>query len=234
MRRRYRNPGDVAQAGVLIPVRDLVLILVLLLLLWVGAGRLGGFAVQAADRGEPFTWSRRRVATFAREVAARSMMRVTDLVGWVEPRMPSSVGDDRPILLVAEPGTSRWSMAWLALFLRRHGHRRVMTVDCGPVAVDLAERGNMVDARIAALVRATGGAPIDVVAFAVGGLAVAWSLRHLAGAGHVRRFVTIGTPWQGTKLSVFGGPRTPWEIPPWVAGSGGAGSAPGADGRHLG
>ncbi len=195
-----------------IPLRDLVLLVALVTLAWVGAGRLGGFAVQAVARNEPFRFDAPRMATFWREVVARTALRALSPFGAFEGRMPGPMGDDRPVLLVAEPGSTRHSMAVLALYLRGKGRSRVLTVDCGPIAADLPHRAGFVADHVASFARATGGKPVDVVAFAVGGLAVAWSVRHLEVAPLVHRFVSIGTPWQGTQLAVFGGPRTPWEI----------------------
>ena len=46
----------------------------------------------------------------------------------------------------------------------------------------------------------------------MGGLAAAWAIRHGENTAFVRRFVTIATPWRGTRLAVFDVPHIPYEI----------------------
>jgi len=66
----------------------------------------------------------------------------------------------------------------------------------------LASRMQALGGEALAEAAARGAAEVDLVGFGTGGLVAAWYLRH-HGPAKVRRLITIGTPWRGTKLAVF-------------------------------
>lgn len=105
------------------------------------------------------------------------------------------------MLLVAEVGHGRGAMIGLARFLRRQGHRSVLIAPLR--SGGLKERAQNLDAAVHTLRQAAGPGPIDIVAHGVGGLVAAWWLRHVAGDVGVDHFVTLGTPWHGTRMSAF-------------------------------
>jgi triacylglycerol esterase/lipase EstA (alpha/beta hydrolase family) len=59
------------------------------------------------------------------------------------------------------------------------------------------------------------GGQVDLVGFDRGGLVAAWYAVHLGGEATVRQLVTLGTPWRGTRTSVFrpGGAELRWDNP---------------------
>ena len=168
-----------------------------------------GFCVQAADRNVPFTVDRRTVGMIAREAGARIVLTCLDLALWVTadaPPAPTVVPLDSPrripVLVVPGMNWSTGSLWPLATFLRQRGfsvwatHR---TSRRTPLAVEAAHLARRIDVWCAR----TGVSHVDLVAFSTGGLVAAWYLRNLGGA-RVRRLVTIGTPWRGTRMAVFG------------------------------
>lgn len=167
-----------------------------------------GFCVQAADRNVPFALDRRRVAMLAREAGARIVLILLDLATWIRPDgppapTPTPVGAPRkaPVLIVPGLHWSAGSLWPLATFLRNRGWSVWATPRRG--SAPLAVEAQALAGRIDAWCGRTGVAKVDLVAFSTGGLVAAWYLRH-HGSARVRRLVTIGTPWQGTRMAVFG------------------------------
>ena len=162
-----------------------------------------GFCVKAADRNLPFVFDRRTVAMICREAGARIVLGALDLPSWfLADGPPTPTGTRRiPVLLV--PGLT-WNAGalWpLATFLRQRGYsvwatRR--TSRDAPLAVEAAVLARNLEAWCAR----TGATEVDVVAFSTGGLVAAWYLRNQR-PPRVRRLVTVGTAWQGTRMAVF-------------------------------
>lgn len=168
-----------------------------------------GFCVQAADRNVPFAMDRRTLAMIAREAGARIVLLALDLAhrfrdpGPPDPSAPSSGGARRvPVLLVPGMNWSAGSLWPLATFLRNRGYPVWATPRARPRS-PLAVEAAALSTRVEAWCHRTGAAQVDLVAFSTGGLVAAWYLRNQGGA-RVRRLVTIGTPWQGTRMAVFG------------------------------
>lgn len=176
---------------------------------------LGGWVVLAADRAEPAAFGRRELALHAREAGTRALALVVAPLGWgwAPPRVEGPVDPHRPpILLVPDHRGSRAMLWFLATFLRNRGFGCVWPVNLSPGDRSLSEQAESLAGQVATLRRATGSDRIDIVAHGTGGLAAAWYLRHLDGAANVRRLVTLGTPWTGTRTAVFTGGRIGAEI----------------------
>ncbi len=196
-------------------------LLLLLPLAWFGWMLLVatvGVCVQAADRNQPLSVDARLIALVAREAGARALLGVAGWFTFGRPDpMPSPVSPNRPlrrsppVLLLPGLGWSRASLAPLRTFLVRRGFPWVWAVDRGGVDFPLAAEAEALGHRIEELCRSSGSPSVDVVAFGTGGLVAAWYLRH-HGAARVRRLVTMGTPWQGTRLAVFRGGRAVGEV----------------------
>lgn len=162
-----------------------------------------GFVLQLGERKEPARLDARLIGVFAREVGARALLWI---LGWIAPngRRPpekAGAGDRAPVLLVTD--TPAGGLMFLRTFLERRGWTRVWAVSV-PKGVDLAGQAAWLSRCVEQLRGGSADGRVDVVAFSVGGLAAAWYVRHLEGAEHVRRLVTIGTPWAGTRSAVFG------------------------------
>jgi triacylglycerol lipase len=162
--------------------------------------------VLAADLGVPFRWSSERLATAAREGAARLLNAVVAPLGALG-ASPRPARQERPrvgppILLVPEVGASRATMWLLRRFLVARGHSWVHVA--APLRGEPAAQAEQATRAIAELSGASGRGPVDVIAHGTSGLAFALALRHGALAlGDVRRLVTLGTPWAGTRAAVF-------------------------------
>jgi len=198
-----------ATNGVSISIATYLLIGPMLLLAFTLALSFGGFAILAADRGTPVAWSAKVVSVYVREALARCLIILMSPLGWTNPG-PSlwSVGASTevkrtPVLLLPGYGTNRSCLAPLCLFLANRGWTWLWAVNLGRRDRSLSDHAAEIGKQVDQLRRRTGAAKIDIVAFSMGGLVAAWYLRHLDGDQHIRRLVTIGTPWRGTRLAVF-------------------------------
>lgn len=179
------------------------------LLVATGLVAFGGFVVQAVERGEPAQPTVRGASLFAREACARALFVALRPLAPILAFQRQGAGDS--VLLIAGEGTPSVSLVFLAQFLHRRGWSvEIMGLQGDrPLSEHAAEVGRVIEARH----RST-GRPSNVVGFSLGGLAAAWYVRRLEGVAHVRRLVTIGTPWAGTKAAVFGRTRVSREVLP--------------------
>jgi triacylglycerol lipase len=177
---------------------------VILLTMLLGAAALAslrGFAVHEVDRQRRMPWTATRHAVLARETVARVLFLVTRPLGWGEPRA-WRVEHGVPVVLVPDPGVGRAALLLLRQFLRNQGFDAwILSFPRGEQS--LAERADSLDERLTHLMTTAEVDRVDLVAFGVGGLVAAWFVRHRDQGRRVRRLVTLGTPWRGTRLAVF-------------------------------
>lgn len=161
-------------------------------------------------RGARPQWTLAAVGRIYREWAASVLMMPVLLTGVLKspgPRPSSCEGPGTPcppVLLVHGYDMNRRCWALLATWLRRRGWRWVWAVNHQPARAELPQLAAQLGVRIQALKAVTGADQIDVVAHSMGGVVAAWYAAKLDGAQHIRRLVTIGTPWQGTRMAVLG------------------------------
>ena len=169
-----------------------------------------GIAVQATDRNEALVIDARLVGLAAREAGARMVLAALGLVAFGRSRPAAApvvagrlVVRTPPVLLVPGATWNRASLWPLRTFLVQRGFPWVWAIDRGgrdrTLATEAAELARAVDE----LARTAGTEKVDLVAFSTGGLVAAWYLRH-HGSDRVRRLITLGTPWKGTRMAVFG------------------------------
>jgi triacylglycerol esterase/lipase EstA (alpha/beta hydrolase family) len=170
-----------------------------------------GFAVQAADRNEPVMITTPVLARIAREALARTLLRT---LGWFAlgraaplyvPRPGETSHRARrlpPVVLVPGMTWNRASLWPLSIFLGRRGWRWVFPVDRQDRGGPLAVEAEALAVHVQRVLAESGAPAVDMVAFSTGGLVAAWLLRHHPGVP-VRRLVTIGTAWNGTRMAVF-------------------------------
>ncbi|MBX2803819.1 MAG: hypothetical protein KTR31_39450 [Myxococcales bacterium] len=178
--------------------------------MWTHTVALVGWAVQTAESGS-VRLEAKVLAAVVREACARALLRLMTPLGWSQPAPrpahPRGVSERRaaPVLLVPGRTWSRASLLFLRQFLVQRGWRWVWPVNRGRGANGgLAQEAELLARRIRELRSVSGAQQIDIVGFSVGGLVAAWVLRHHPEArASVRRLVTVGTPWRGTKLAVF-------------------------------
>ncbi len=136
-------------------------------------------------------------------------------VGARDPSTPPPVASTLPpVLLVPGYGLHRRCFLFLSLYLRRRGWGRVWAVDNRPWAGPVQAMAHELGLRVEELCDASGSDQVDIVAHSMGGLVAAWYLQHLGGARRVRRLVTLGTPWAGSRMAIFGPFRQALDLEP--------------------
>jgi pimeloyl-ACP methyl ester carboxylesterase len=139
----------------------------------------------------------------AREWAMMLWVLPALLVGLYQPPPPrGSSGARPPVLLVHGYGLNRVCFVLLERFLERRGFV-VWSVNHHPRHGSVPEMARSLVRRIEALKEATGAAQVDVVGHSMGGVVTAWAAARLEAAADIRRLVTIGTPWRGTRFALF-------------------------------
>ena len=170
----------------------------------------GGFLVLTADRGSPARFGVPELATYVRDGMARF---VFIMLHPLRMRMggPRAMGPAPhdgfntrlPVLIVPTIGYNRSTLVFLRSFLVRRGWTHIWDINHQAGRLTLADHAEDLDKRVQELCRFCSSDRVDIVAHGLGGLIVAWYLRHRDGAARVRRLVTLGTPWQGSRMSVF-------------------------------
>jgi len=116
-----------------------------------------------------------------------------------------------PVLLVPGYGGATTGLDVLGAALRSDG-RFVRVVDLGTASLgDLQDQAGLVKAAVDDVLRSTGSASVDVVAFSAGGIAVRLWATGDGGAAIARRIVTLSTPHHGTEQSAI--PKAPGPTP---------------------
>jgi pimeloyl-ACP methyl ester carboxylesterase len=186
------------------PTDALVFLLAALLLVTVAAS-WPGFVVQAVDRQIRVPWTRDRLAALSREAALRALFVALRPFGRWWPLPPPALArraDRSAVLLVPDPDWGRISMLFLGATLAHRGHP-IEVMAWGGAEPTLPRCADELAAALARLAAQDGRERVDVVAFDYGGVIAGWAARHLPEGGRIRRLVTIGTPWHGTKMAVF-------------------------------
>lgn len=119
-------------------------------------------------------------------------------------QLPSPGTAAPPVLLVPGYALNRASFYWLALFLRRRGWRWVWGINNRPTSRPVPIYAHHLAEQVEALCLASSSDQVDLVAHSMGGLVAAWYIQHLGGDRRVRRVVSLGTPWAGSRIAVFG------------------------------
>jgi len=179
-----------------------------LLLVAMHTSAIVGFAVGAAERGERVVIDRVTFALLVREGMTRALLFALNPLGLGQ-SPPSPAGEPAdtahrpPVILLPGYGHNRSSLRFLRTFLVQRGWTWVWPVNVATREAGLADMAAELGRRVEELRRVTGATQVDLVGQSLGGLVAAWYVRHLGGDQHVRRLVTLGTPWRGTKLAVF-------------------------------
>ncbi|MEC7946005.1 MAG: alpha/beta fold hydrolase, partial [Myxococcota bacterium] len=128
------------------------------------------------------------------------------------PEFPSE--ERIPVLLVPGFGLNRGSMFMLALYLRRCGWRWVHAINHRPRNTTVPLLARNLAHEIEETCAAAGVEKVDVIGHSMGGIVAAFYINELNGRARVRRLVTLGTPWAGTRAWVFGWRREARDLAP--------------------
>ncbi|MDG1479683.1 MAG: alpha/beta fold hydrolase [Myxococcota bacterium] len=120
------------------------------------------------------------------------------------PRRPITAGPAQPpVLLVPGYGLHRISFIPMAAYLRRRQNRWVWAVNNPSWRDDIAAFSCALENAVEQMRQQSGSAEVDIIGHSMGGIVAAHYI-NTSGAGIVRRLVTLGTPWRGTRMHIFG------------------------------
>ena len=185
-----------------------------------------GYGWLAVERGEPVRPPRADVSWLFREIAAHAMTGVTMLMGWwptspVRKRRqrdlaeaPASDAVRNPVLLVHGYALNRGCWTFLQTYLHTRGWEWVWAINHRPRSSPIPVYAKRLGRAIERLRDETGAEQVDLVCHSMGGIVAAYALKEFGYAPHVRRVVTLGTPWAGTKTHVFAWLREGYDMAP--------------------
>jgi len=180
----------------------------------------------AMANSTPMRVNRAGLSWFFRESAAHVLVIGSLAFGWwpTSPEQkhrqrdladkPSHRGTRRPVLLVHGYGLNRGGFGFLRTYLHTRGFEWVWAVNHRPNSSPIPVFAKRLGRAIERLKAETGAESIDIVAHSMGGLVAAYALQEFGYAPHVRRLITLGTPWAGTKTFVFGFRREAVDLAP--------------------
>lgn len=177
---------------------------------------LAGTAVNQVDRGQVFRFSRVQIGCFFREWGAWLLMPPLMALGIPTAPVPRSRTPPtrNPVILVPGYALNRGTMALLAAFLRRRGWTHVHSINNRPRSTSLPVYARHLSQVVDELRRATGATKVDLVGHSMGGIISAFYVNRMGGAEFVGRIVTMGTPWRGTQMHVWGWRRQARDLRP--------------------
>ena len=121
----------------------------------------------------------------------------------VRRRAVSAPAEPRPpVLLVPGYSLNRSSLQAVARYLHKCGWDWVHVVNNAPFDVPIDTYAAHLAREAQVLQAASGATEVDIVAHSMGGIVAATYIKQHGGAGTVRRLVTLGTPWAGSRLWV--------------------------------
>jgi pimeloyl-ACP methyl ester carboxylesterase len=165
-----------------------------------------GACLLAVERGQQVRWTREGVSLFFRDWAIRGLRLPLCIFGlWDAPVRENVLGNHLvPVILVPGFGLNRGILLPMQTWFRRRGWRWVVALNHRPSSGTIPSFAERLAREVERLCERTGAPKVDIVAHSMGGLVAGWYLGQLKGAARVRRLVTLGTPFSGTRTWVFG------------------------------
>ena len=114
--------------------------------------------------------------------------------------------DRPPVLLVHGFMGTRGALFLLESRLRADGFH-VFSINLGTLNIqDIRKSAFQIHLAVEKIMAATGGRvrKIDIIGHSMGGLIALYYLKYMGGDEHVRKLVTLGTPYKGTWISLLG------------------------------
>lgn len=179
---------------------------------------VGGTAINLVIRGVRPPWSREWLSAILREWMAMALVPWLLLLGALElppaRATPTSGLRHPPVILVPGYGLNRGTFIFLAIYLRRRGWPWVWGLNNRPHSASVETYVDRLAQRVQQVLAATGATRVDLVGHSMGGAIAALYIHERGGAEHVRRLVTLGTPWRGTAIHVLGMRRQARDLAP--------------------
>jgi triacylglycerol lipase len=174
-----------------------------------------GYAWMALERGEPLRPTATDISWFAREIGATALIFGLMPFGWwpssptrkrrqrdiAEAPDPAAIRN--PVLLVHGYSLNRACFTFLKTYLHTRGWEWVWAANHRPRSSPIPVFAKRLGRTIERLKDATGADKVDLVCHSMGGVVAAYALKEYGYSEHVRRVITLGTPWAGTKTYVF-------------------------------
>jgi triacylglycerol lipase len=188
-----------------------------------------GSCVLAMERGQPMKPSRDGLSWFFREWAAHALILPLLLTGAfpTRPRVypvgpDMAEGESRggarlPVLLVHGYGLNRACWRFAQTYLHTRGWPWVWGINHRPWSRPIPVYAERLSGAVDRLLAASGADQVDLVAHSMGGIISAWYMARLGGGTKVRRLITLGTPWSGTRTHVFALRREARDLAPGSA-----------------
>ena len=185
-----------------------------------------GYGWLAIERGQPVRPDRAEISWLFREIAAHAMTGFLLLTGWwptspTQKRRQRDLADApnasavrKPVLLVHGYGLNRGCWTFLATYLHTRGWEWVWAINHRPRSSPIPVFAKRLGRSIERLKDETGADQVDLVCHSMGGIVAAYALKEFGYAHHVRRIITLGTPWRGTKTHVFSWLREGHDLAP--------------------
>ncbi len=167
---------------------------------------LCGMAVNVTDRGRHWEPSLAEIGAWLREWAAHLVILPLFPFGMIDrpPRPAPNLGRPQvPVLLVHGFAMNASCFFPLAWWLQRKGWVWAHSINHRPFSSPIPVFARNLAGHVEALKKASGAAQIDIVAHSMGGVVAAYFINQMQGDKDVRRLITVGTPWRGTKMSVW-------------------------------
>jgi len=174
-----------------------------------------GYAWMLLERGETARFSAVDFSWFAREIAATALIICLMPFGWW-PSSPSrkhktqDLADTpdtdaprHPVLLVHGYGLNRACFSFLKTYLHTRGLEWIWAINHRPRSSSIPVFAKQLGRAIERLKEASGADRVALVCHSMGGVIAAYALKEYGYGEHVRRVITLGTPWKGTKTFVF-------------------------------
>lgn len=177
---------------------------------------VAGYGWTALQWGEPVRPSRADFSWMIREIAAHAVIFFLLLFGWwsVPParkrrqrdlaEAPRSDAVRNPVILVHGYSLNRACWTFLQTYLHTRGWEWVWAINHRPRSSPIPVYAKRLGRAIERLREKTGADQVDLVCHSMGGVVAAYALKEFGYASQVRRLVTLGTPWSGTKTYIFG------------------------------
>jgi len=139
------------------------------------------------------------------EIAVSVYIILTYIPGWF-PSRPTQNPNPKivhpPILLVPGYSLNRMSMFFISIYLKRLGYEWVWCINHPVQKDDVQAFAKALDEKIRWFCHYTQSTEVTVIAHSMGGI-----VSNLAIQNHnspIQNLITLGTPWKGTKLYMFG------------------------------